>query len=108
MPWRCPITAASNWIAARRRWNWRRRVADAVGDRTEVYVDGGVRTGGHRDGRWFGGKRLPDRAVVPVRPDGMAKVIAILREELTRTMGLVGANTVADLDRSLVKLRSTS
>ena len=45
MPWRCPITAAGNWIAARRRWNWRRRVADAVGDRTEVYVDGGVRTG---------------------------------------------------------------
>jgi len=86
-------------------------VADAVGDRTEVYVDGGVRTGADI----AAAVGLGAKACLIGRPylyglmaggqAGVARAIAILHEELERTMRLVGANTIADLDRSLVRLR---
>jgi len=86
-------------------------VADAVGDRTEVYVDGGVRTGADI----AAAVGLGAKACLIGRPylyglmaggqAGVARAIAILHEELARTMRLVGANTIKDLDRSLVRLR---
>ena len=36
--------------------------------------------------------------------EGAIRVLAILREELERAMALLGAPTVADLDRSMVVL----
>jgi L-lactate dehydrogenase (cytochrome) len=36
---------------------------------------------------------------------GVAKVISIMHEELVRTMRLLGVTTIADLDRSFVRLR---
>ncbi|MFI9387264.1 alpha-hydroxy-acid oxidizing protein [Kutzneria sp. NPDC052558] len=86
-------------------------VADAVGDRIEVYVDGGVRTGADI----AAAVGLGAKACLIGRPylyglmaggrPGVAKAIAILHEELTRTMRLVGAATIKDLNRSLVRLR---
>jgi 4-hydroxymandelate oxidase len=84
-------------------------IADAVGDRAEVYVDGGIR-------------RAPDvvkalalgaRAVLIGRPalwalatGGAGGVSTLLRwyeAELRRTMALCGAGTVSAIDRSLVR-----
>ena len=86
-------------------------VADAVGDKVEVLMDGGIRTGGDI----AAAVGLGAKACLIGRPylyglmaggePGVAKVISILREELARTMSLVGANTIDDLDRSLVRLR---
>ncbi|QUQ66667.1 alpha-hydroxy acid oxidase [Kutzneria sp. CA-103260] len=86
-------------------------VADAVGDRTEVYVDGGIRSGADI----AAAVGLGARAVLIGRPylyglmaggqAGVTKVISILHEELVRTLRLVGANTIRDLDRAIVRLR---
>jgi L-lactate dehydrogenase (cytochrome) len=86
-------------------------VTDAVGDKVEIFVDGGVRTGGDI----AAAVGLGAKACLIGRPylyglmaggqPGVAKVISILHEELTRTMRLVGANTIKDLDRSVVRLR---
>jgi 4-hydroxymandelate oxidase len=80
-----------------------------VGDRAEVYVDGGLR-------------RAPDvvkalalgaRAVLVGRPslwalavggaDGVASLLQWYESELRRTMALCGAATVDQLERSLVR-----
>jgi isopentenyl diphosphate isomerase/L-lactate dehydrogenase-like FMN-dependent dehydrogenase len=84
-------------------------IADAVGDRAEVYVDGGIR-------------RAPDvvkalalgaRAVLIGRPclwalaaggaDGVASLLRWYEAELRRAMALCGAATVGGIDRSLVR-----
>jgi 4-hydroxymandelate oxidase len=84
-------------------------VVDAVGDRAEVYVDGGIR-------------RAPDvakalalgaRAVLVGRPslwalavggsDGVASLLRWYEAELRRTMALCGAGSVGQLDRSLIR-----
>ena len=84
-------------------------IADAVGDRAEVYVDGGIR-------------RAPDavkalalgaRAVLIGRPclwalavggrDGVTSLLRWYETELRRTMALCGAATVEGIDRSLVR-----
>ena len=87
-------------------------VADEVGDRLEIYVDGGVRTGGDI----AAAVGLGAKACLIGRPylyglmaggeRGVARAIAIMREELERTMRLVGANSIADLDREKVRLRA--
>ena len=84
-------------------------IVDAVAGRAEVYVDGGIR-------------RAPDvvkalalgaRAVLVGRPslwalatggaEGVAALLRWFEDELSRSMALCGAGTVADIDRSLVR-----
>lgn len=84
-------------------------IVEAVGNRAEIYVDGGLR-------------RAPDvvkalalgaRAVLIGRPslwalaaggaDGVASLLGWYESELRRTMALCGAATVGELDRSLVR-----
>jgi len=84
-------------------------IAEAVGDRAEVYVDGGIR-------------RAPDvvkalalgaRAVLIGRPtlwalasggaDGVVALLQWYESELRRAMALCGAASVGALDRSLVR-----
>jgi 4-hydroxymandelate oxidase len=84
-------------------------IADAVGDRAEVYVDGGLR-------------RAPDvvkalalgaRAVLVGRPslwalaaggaDGVTALLRWYEGELRRTMALCGAGTVDAIERGLVR-----
>ncbi len=85
-------------------------VVDAVGDRAEVYVDGGIMSGSdivaavalgakaalvgraYLYGLMAGGERGVDRAA------------EILSKEVKRTMQLLGARTVADLGPQHVKL----
>jgi isopentenyl diphosphate isomerase/L-lactate dehydrogenase-like FMN-dependent dehydrogenase len=77
-----------------------------VGDRAEVLVDGGIRTG--RD--VITALALGARAVLIGRPliyglagggtDGVADVLHIFETELRRNLTMMGISRVADLDRS--------
>jgi 4-hydroxymandelate oxidase len=84
------------------------RIADAVGDRGEVLVDGGVRRGTDV----VKAVALGARAVLLGRPvlwglavdgeHGVARVLGTVREELDRAMALCGCPDVAAIGRDLV------
>jgi 4-hydroxymandelate oxidase len=83
-------------------------VADAVGDRCEIYVDGGIRRGSDV----LKAIALGARAVLVGRPvlwglsvageQGAADVLEILRRELDEAMLLCGCTSLSDIDRSLL------
>jgi isopentenyl diphosphate isomerase/L-lactate dehydrogenase-like FMN-dependent dehydrogenase len=85
-------------------------VVEAVGGRAEVFMDGGVRRGTDV----VKALALGARACLIGRPylfglaaggqGGVTRVLEILRAEIEQTMALVGCNTVADIDRSLVDM----
>ncbi len=84
-------------------------VAEAVADRAEVYVDGGIRRGVDVVKALARGAR----AVLVGRPilwglavdgeAGVARVLEILRSELDNAMGLCGCSSVAEVDESLLR-----
>ena len=84
-------------------------VVNAVGDRVEVYLDGGIRRG--RD--VLKALALGAKAVFIGRPifwglsvdgeAGVRRVLDILRDELNVAMGLCGVTDVKKVDRSLVE-----
>jgi 4-hydroxymandelate oxidase len=84
-------------------------VADAVGDRAEVYVDGGIRRGLDVVKALARGAR----AVMIGRPvlwglavdgeRGVSRVLEILHHELDNAMGLCGCPRVADINRDLLR-----
>jgi isopentenyl diphosphate isomerase/L-lactate dehydrogenase-like FMN-dependent dehydrogenase len=83
-------------------------VVAAMGSRTEVFLDGGVRRGSDV----AKAIALGARAVLVGRPwlyglavdgqQGVSDVIEVLRSELSRTMRLVGATSLAELDETWV------
>ena len=83
------------------------QVADVVGDRMEIYLDGGVRKGADV----LKALSLGARAVFIGRPifwglsiggeEGVRNVLEILRNELSVAMGLCGVSDVKKVDRSL-------
>jgi isopentenyl diphosphate isomerase/L-lactate dehydrogenase-like FMN-dependent dehydrogenase len=85
-------------------------VVAAVGDRAEVFVDGGVRRGTDV----VKALALGARACLVGRPylyglaaageAGVGTVLQLLHADLTRAMALVGAPDIASIDRSLVRL----
>jgi L-lactate dehydrogenase (cytochrome) len=85
-------------------------VADAVGDRTEIICDGGVRRGSDIVKAVAAGATaaMAGRAYLyglgAAGERGVDRVLSWFRDDMTRTMTLLGVATVADLDRSLVEL----
>src|SRR3984893_13150368 len=83
-------------------------VVDAVGDRCEIYVDGGIRRGSDV----LKAIALGARAVLIGRPilwgltvageQGALNVLEILRRELDEAMLLCGCTTLGDINRSLL------
>lgn len=83
-------------------------VVEAVGDRAEVYVDGGVRTGGHV----LRALALGARAVLVGRPvlwalavggrEGVRDLLVELAADTRDQMGLAGVVSCADAGRDLV------
>ena len=84
-------------------------VAQAVGDRCEVYVDGGIRRGSDV----LKAIALGARAVLVGRPilwgltvaggEGATRVLEILRRELDEAMLLCGCTKLSDIDPSLLR-----
>ena len=87
------------------------RVAEAVGDHTEVLFDTGVRTGSDVVAAVALGARacLIGRAylygLMAGGQRGVERAVEILTDELTRTMQLIGVDSVRDLDSSHALLR---
>jgi len=85
-------------------------VVDAVGTRTEVMVDGGIRRGGDIVKALCLGARavLAGRAYAyglgAAGGPGVAKAIDILRSDVARTLKLLGCGSAAELDASYVTL----
>lgn len=83
-------------------------VVDAVGDRTEVLVDGGIRSGLDVLKALACGARacLVGRAwayaVAARGQDGVAHVLDIMRDELEVAMGLTGTTDVRTIDASVL------
>ncbi|XP_070566199.1 2-Hydroxyacid oxidase 2-like [Ptychodera flava] len=87
-------------------------ITDAVGDKLEVYVDGGIRSGSDV----LKALALGARAVFIGRPvlyglacngeEGVKAVLRILREEFIRAMALTGCSRLSDISRSLLVSRS--
>lgn len=83
-------------------------IVDAVADRAEVLVDGGIRRGGDI----LKALALGARAVLIGRPylwalavggeEGVSHLLALLRDELDLDMALSGRPAIASIDRSLV------
>jgi 4-hydroxymandelate oxidase len=83
-------------------------VVEAVGDRIEILMDGGIRRGTDV----LCALALGARAVLVGRPQlwglacggqaGVAKVLEILRRDFALAMRLSGVRTVAEINRSLV------
>ena len=86
-------------------------IVDAVGDRAEVYIDGGVMNGADIVAAVAMGARavLVGRAylygLMAGGERGVARAGEMLRKEALRTMQLLGVRSVADLDRDRVRLR---
>ena len=86
-------------------------VVQAVGDRSEVYVDGGIRSGTHA----LIALGLGARAVFVGRPvlwglavagaGGAASVLSLLRDELVRAMQLAGCVDVESTRGDLIRRR---
>jgi L-lactate dehydrogenase (cytochrome) len=86
-------------------------VAAAVGERLEVYIDGGITSGQDIVAALAMGARgtLVGRAflygLMAGGEDGVRRVVSILEKEIRTTMQLMGVTSVADLDSSYVRLR---
>jgi len=86
-------------------------IVDAVGDRAEVLLDGGVMNGGDIVAAVAFGARavLIGRAflygLMVGGERGVKRVLDILKDETTRAMQLLGVASLAELNRSFVRLR---
>jgi isopentenyl diphosphate isomerase/L-lactate dehydrogenase-like FMN-dependent dehydrogenase len=85
-------------------------VVEAVGDRAEVLMDGGVRRGSDIAKALCLGARavLVGRAyayaLAAFGQAGVARALSILKEDLSRTLKLLGCRSVSELDRSYVNV----
>ncbi len=82
------------------------RIVDAVGDRAEVFLDGGVRRGEDIvKARALGataasGGRLWFWALAAGGQEGVARVLSILEADVDRTLALIGRRRYDDVDAS--------
>lgn len=87
------------------------QVAAEIGDRTEVYIDGGIMSGTDIVAALAFGARgvLVGRAylygLMAGGEDGVRRVLDILTKEVRTTMQLIGAPTIQDVRAAQVRLR---
>jgi len=86
-------------------------IVDAVGDRIEVILDGGVRRGSHvlkalsLGAKAVSGGRLYLYALAAAGQPGVERIVGRLRDEIERDMKLMGARTVGELSRANLRWR---
>lgn len=83
-------------------------IVDAVGSKTEVWMDGGIRTGQDVFKAWALGARgiLIGRAMAyglgAMGEPGVTRALQILHKELDTTMAACGHTNIGDVDRSVL------
>ena len=88
-----------------------REIVDAVGGEIEIILDGGVRRGTHvmksmaMGATAASGGRLYLYALAAAGQDGVERALAILKEEIERTMRLMGITCVQQLNRDRLRFR---
>ena len=86
-------------------------IADAVGGRIEIILDGGIRRGTHvlkalaAGATACSGGRMYLYALAAGGTAGVVRATQLLRAEIERDMMLMGCRTIADLDRSRLAQR---
>lgn len=84
-------------------------IADAVGDRIDVILDGGVRRGTHvlkalaAGAKACSGGRLYLYALAAAGEAGVARALELLRAEIERDMRLMGVARLAQLNRDMLR-----
>ena len=84
------------------------QIVDAVGDRIEVHMDGGVRSGQHvlkavalgARGVYIGRAML--YGLGAMGQEGVARALEIIRNELDLSMAFCGRTNIRDVDRSIL------
>jgi L-lactate dehydrogenase (cytochrome) len=86
-------------------------IVDAVGDRMEVILDGGVRRGTHvlkalsMGAKAVSGGRLYLYALAAAGQPGVERAMALMEAEIVRDMKLMGKTSVAQLTRENLRRR---
>lgn len=86
-------------------------IVDAVGDRVEVILDGGVMRGSHvvkalsLGAKAASGGRLYLYALAAAGEAGVERAVTLLEQEITRAMHLMGKTCPADLSRENLRFR---
>ena len=86
-------------------------IVDAVGDKVEVILDGGVRRGTHVvkalscGATAVSGGRLYLYALAAAGQGGVDRAVSLMEAEIVRTMKLMGARKVSDLNRENLRWR---
>ena len=86
-------------------------IVDAVGDRVDVILDGGVRRGTHvlkalsLGAKAVSGGRLYLYALAGAGQAGVERALAILKAEIERDMKLMGVRSLSDLGRDNLRFR---
>ncbi|WDI32974.1 alpha-hydroxy acid oxidase [Hyphococcus flavus] len=86
-------------------------IADAVGDRLDIILDGGVRRGSHvlkalaAGAKACSGGRMYLYALAAAGQPGVEHALRLLRAEIERDMKLMGVRKITDLDRDMLRYR---
>ena len=88
-------------------------IADAVGDRIDVVLDGGIRRGSHvlkalaAGAKACSGGRMYLYALAAAGQPGVEKALGNMRAEIERDMKLMGVTEVSQLTREMLRFRPT-
>ncbi len=86
-------------------------IADAVGDKIDVILDGGIRRGTHvlkalaAGAKACSGGRLYLYALAAAGQPGVEKALGNLRDEIERDMRLMGVTKISQLNREMLRYR---
>jgi L-lactate dehydrogenase (cytochrome) len=87
-------------------------IVDAVGDRMDVILDGGIRRGSHvvkalaAGAKACSGGRMYLYALAAAGQPGVEHALRIMRDEIERDIKLMGVKRVADLNRGMLRYRN--
>src|SRR5215204_1854870 len=88
-------------------------IVDAVGDRVDVILDGGIRRGTHvlkalaAGAKACSGGRMYLYALAAAGQPGVEKALGGMRTEIERGMKLMGVTRISQLSRDMLRFRST-
>ena len=87
-------------------------ISDAVGDRIDVILDGGVRRGTHvlkaiaAGAKACSGGRMYLYSLAAAGQPGVEKALGNLKAEIQRDMKLLGVTSISQIDRSMLRFRT--